>query len=273
MDFPVVFFAVAYVVLWISAKWGLRYSRRIDDVREDYSIILTATLTLLGLIVGFTFSMAVGRYDQRKICEEEEANAIGTEYLRADLLHNSEDVRSLLRDYLDQRILFYRTRNERALQAIGGATAQLQTRLWAAVKDVASAQQTPVVALSLSGMNDVLNSQGYTQAAWLNRIPVAAWTLLVFIAICANVMVGLSVRNGRAMARLIAILPLIVSVSLLLIADIDSPRGGLIHVKPVNLMSVAASLRSPGRLSSGWSRPQAAHPRPAAQPGSSTAPR
>jgi hypothetical protein len=57
-----------------------------EDLREDFSVILSATLTLLGLLIGFSFSMAISRYDERKNYEEAEANAIGTEYVRADLL-------------------------------------------------------------------------------------------------------------------------------------------------------------------------------------------
>jgi hypothetical protein len=64
-----------------------------EDIREDFGVIQTATLTLLGLIIGFTFSMAVGRYEQRKNYEEAEANAIGTEYVRADLLPGADAAR------------------------------------------------------------------------------------------------------------------------------------------------------------------------------------
>lgn len=242
MDFPFVLFALALLTLCVSVKAGARYSQCIDDFREDYRVIATAILTLLGLIVGFTFSMALGRYDKRKICEEDEASAIGTEYARAGLLADSTAVRRLLRNYLDERILFYETHDSQALQRIGASTAQLQNSLWESVRSASSSQPTAVAALAVSGMNDVLNSQGYTQAAWLNRIPIEAWTLLGFIAICANLLVGLSASHGRAMSRLMMILPLTISVSLLLIADIDSPRRGMIHVKPANLMSVAASL-------------------------------
>ena len=80
-------------------------------------------------------------------------------------------MRALLRSYLDQRVLFYETRDDRRLRQIDAATAQLETDLWSAVRAPAVAQPTPVVALAVSGMNDVLNSQGYTQAAWWNRIP------------------------------------------------------------------------------------------------------
>jgi hypothetical protein len=190
--------------------------------------------------------MAIGRYDQRKNLEEEEANAIGTEYARADLLPapESDNLRRLLRQYLDQRILFYKVRNRQTLQQINAATAQLQDRLWASAKEPSSANPTAITALIIAGMNDVLNSQSYVQAGWSNQIPRSAWLLLDLIAICSNVMVGLSFRTARSKRFLILILPFVVSISLFLIADIDSPRGGLIHVEPENLRSLAQSLRT-----------------------------
>ena len=89
-------------------------------------------------------------------------------------------------------------------------------------------------------MNDVLNSQGYTQAAWWNRVPIEAWALLVIISIFCNLMTGYGAQ-GRS-PFLLLILPVILSISLFLIADIDSPRGGLIRVRPQNLESLAESL-------------------------------
>src|SRR5580698_10014795 len=90
MDFPIIIFAISFGVLWLSTRVGAWLCRRRgnleEDEREDFGVIQAATLTLLGLIIGFTFSMAVSRYDQRKLYEEAEANAIGTEYVRADLL-------------------------------------------------------------------------------------------------------------------------------------------------------------------------------------------
>jgi hypothetical protein len=68
----------------------------------------------------------------------------------------------------------YTTRDEQQLRQINANTAQLQSELWSAVQAPAAAQPTPVVALAILGMNHVLNSQGYTQAAWWNRIPLAA---------------------------------------------------------------------------------------------------
>ena len=215
------------------------------EEREDFGVILAAALTLLGLIIGFTFSMAITRYDLRKNYEEAEANAIGTEYVRADLLPaaNAVKVRSMLKSYLDQRVLFYETRDSEELWRVNATTEQLQAQLWDQVKTSAETNLSAVNALTVSGMNDVLNSQGYTQAAWWNRIPVAAWELMWAIAACCNFMIGFYVRPAdRRWIRLV-VMPLIVSISFMLIADIDSPRAGIIRVQPQNLVSLAQSLK------------------------------
>jgi hypothetical protein len=247
LNFPVLLSLVSLIVLWLAARFGatfLKIRRKLDeDSREDFGFILAATLTLLGLIIGFSFSMAIGRYDQRKNYEEEEANAIGTEYVRAGLLSaaDTEKVQSLLKKYLEQRILFYEAGSYSQVPQINSTTANLQDELWSAVQSAAKAQPSALTALVASGMNDVLNSQGYSQAAWWNRIPRAAWALMLLIAICCNVLVGYGSRRD---SPLFFILPLVLAISFLLIADIDSPRGGLIHVAPQNLESLAQSLHS-----------------------------
>jgi ribulose-5-phosphate 4-epimerase/fuculose-1-phosphate aldolase len=121
-------------------------------------------------------------------------------------------------------------------------TSQLQADLWSAVSAPSTAQPTPVAALALAGMNDVINSQGYTQAAYWNRIPVAAWYLMAIIAVCASALLGYRSQNNNAAGKLALVLPLVVSISFLLIADIDAPRHGLIEVRPQNLESLAESL-------------------------------
>ena len=141
----------------------------------------------------------------------------------------------------DQRILFYKTRDKKELQQINAKTAQLQSEFWSAVCAPATSQPTPVLALVISGINDVLNSQGYTQAAWWNRIPIEAWAMMAGIAICANLLVGYGVRKAQGV--LLFVLPLMISLAFLLIADIDSPGGGIIRVRPQNLESLVQSLR------------------------------
>jgi len=246
LDFPSVVFAVSLVAQWLAAYGGdfsrKRWKSLKEDERDDFDIVRTAALTLLGLIIGFSFSMAVSRYDQRKNYEEAEANAIGTEYVRADLLpaEDAARTRELLRRYLDQRVAFY-AGDPHQIEQIDADTAKVQSELWSAVVRAATAQQTPVLALAVSGMNDVLNSRGYTQAAWWNRIPVAAWALMALVAVSCNLLLGYGDR--RTGVLLLAVLPIIVSFSFFLIADIDSPRGGVIRVLPQNLISLSQSLR------------------------------
>lgn len=237
--------ALTLPLFWILARIGAEIQRRRKVQQEDdpdaFAMIVGATLTMLALIVGFAFSMAVSRYDQRKAYEEQEANAIGTEYVRADVLPapDAARVRSLLRSYLDQRVAFYDSDAEN-LPQINARTARLQAELWASVAPLAAAQPSPVAALVLAGMNEVLNSQGYTQAAWWNRIPKAAWALMITLGMFGNFLVGLKIRGGSGLRH--SILPFALSVSLILIADIDSPRRGLIRVEAQNLQSLSESL-------------------------------
>ena len=251
IHYPLLVFVISFIALWLSAWIGWWFRRRqgtLDaGMREDFGFILAATLTLLGLIIGFTFSMATSRYDQRKNYEEAEANAIGTEYLRADLLPPADAARvhELLKKYLDERVLFYTAHDGQELQQVNARTTRLQTELWTAVRAPAAAQPTQIVALAVSGMNDVLNSQGYTQAGYWNQIPTAAWGLMAAIAIGCNLLVGYGSRSANAGSKLLPILPLVVSIAFLLIADIDSPRHGIIRVRPQNLISLAESLPSP----------------------------
>ena len=244
-DSPFVVLVVALATQWLAAYAGDLLHTKIrplrDDERADFDVVRAATLTLLGLIIGFSFAMAVSRYDQRKNYEEAEANAIGTEYLRVDFLpaEHAGRVRELLRQYVEQRIAFYLARGERQVAQINADTEKVQAELWQTIVRAVTPQQTPVGALVVAGMNDVLNSQGYTQAAWWNRIPVAAWGLMGLVAIACNLLFG---YGGRHAGALLLILPVIVSVAFFLIADIDSPRGGVIRVSPQNLIALSKTM-------------------------------
>jgi len=248
VDRPGPMLVVSFVGLLLAAMLGVVAQNAWNPVKgsdhNELAIVQSAALTLLGLIVGFSFAMAISRYDQRKDLEEAEANAIGTEYVRADLMPESAaaTTRSTLKRYLDQRILFYQTGDRGELEQIGAETARLVADLWASARSLAAAEPTPVAALVASGMNDVLNSADTTTAAWLDRIPIPAWWLMVMIGVGANVTLGFGARRFNSL--LLLVVPLTVSVSLFLIADIDSPRGGVVQVPPLNLIRLAKSLNA-----------------------------
>ena len=246
LDFPRVFFVVSLLTLWLSARLGFFLTKKrpvTEDERDDLNLVISASVTLLALIIGFSFSMAVSRYDQRKNYEEEEANAIGTEYVRADLLPAADAarIRQLLTKYLQQRLQFYTVGDPRLLTSVDTETTKLQTEMWSTVQNAAKAQPTPAIALVIAGMNDVLNRQGYTQAAWWNRIPFEAWSLMIVLAICCSLLIGYGTRQQRVLMPMV--LPFLVSIAFFLISDIDSPRRGVIRVAPQNLISLSRSLQ------------------------------
>lgn len=248
VDHPLFVLLVSFFAMFLFARTGVALRSRSrpisDDERQDLNVVLTSTLTLLGLIIGFSFSMVVSRYDLRKSYEEEEANAIGTEYARAVLLPPADaaHVRELLLSYLDQRVQFYGAYGERQLRQIAASTTRLQSELWLAASTAGSKAPSFLTTQVVVGMNGVLNSQSYTQAAWWNRLPLTAWGLMAGIALFCNFLFGFGSHHSRFLILLV--LPLSLSLAFFLIAEIDSPRDGFIRVLPQNLLSLSASLRS-----------------------------
>jgi len=167
----------------------------------------------------------------------------GVRYVRAGFLQPSAgaSVKGLLKKYLDLRIRFYEERSDDNVARIDKDTLRLQNDLWSAIEPI-TVQPTPIVALVAAGMNDVLNAQGYTQAAWWNRIPATAWELMAATAIACCALVGYIGHMARRSTMLI--LPVVLSTAFFLVADIDSPRHGLIRVLPRNLISLTNSLPS-----------------------------
>ncbi len=247
LDHPLGLFALSLPGLWVVAFGGYFAQKVARPLRreeqDEFKTVQGATLTLLALIVGFTFAMSVSRYDLRMNLEESEANAIGTEIFRAQLLPAASRtaLEQALRAYLDRRIAFYSSGEPTESALLAREEARLQSDIWAIVRDAAAVQPTPIVALAVAGANDVLNAQGYVAAAWANRIPVHAWQLMALIAAACSGLLGFG--GQRFNAFLLLVVPATISVSFLLIAEIDSPRGGLIRIEPANLVSVAQSLK------------------------------
>ena len=242
MNFPLLLFATSLLVLNLAVLAGdwlrLKSRHQNEESRTETGPLLSATLTLLYLIIGFSFVMAVTRYDVRKNSETAEAVAIGTEYSRADLLTpaDSAKVKALLKKYLDQRLQFYRERASVTMED----TVRLQTELWSALRPAIAEVPPPLMGVLVTGMNDLVNAQRSTQAAWLNRIPIAAWALMAAIAIGCCLLIGYRSRRRDWLAFLIV--PLSASLCFFLIADLDSPQGGVIRVVPQNLIVLAQSL-------------------------------
>ncbi|MDR5758993.1 hypothetical protein [Caballeronia sp. LZ035] len=248
VDHPALLFVALLLLLIGAVAFGAYVLRRMAvlpaEDREDFNMIQTSTLTLLALLVGFSLSMAVNRYDLRKTLEEGEANAIGTEYSRADLADAAVGgkIKTALMHYTRLRLASYRTRDSVELAKINRDMANIETELWQLATQVAKAQPTPIGALVVAGMNDVLNSQDYAEAARINHIPAGAWYLMIIIALLGCVVQGYGAKGSLRKGLLITILPATVALSLALIADIDSPKSGIIRVEPRDLTRLLQSI-------------------------------
>ena len=248
-QYPLLLGVVTLVVLWLAAQsgsaLGLRRVEPDQDWRDGFGVIRTATLTLLGLVVGFTFSMSTSRYDLRKTLEEAEANAIGTEYVRADLLPADAGarLRAQLKTYVEARMEFYGTRDADALDQLAKRTASMQTEMWATVRGPALAQPSPITALVVAGLNDVLNSRVYAGGL----VEPDSGGRMGPDGIDRDLLQPAGrLRPQEVEGRQpdVFVLPLVIAVSFTLIADIDAPRPGIIRVAPQNLQSLQQSLQS-----------------------------
>jgi hypothetical protein len=245
---PAVLFIVLLVLFIAGLVFGELVLRRLaplpDDARDSFTVVQTAIFTLLALVIGFSLSMAVSRYDQRKNLEEEEANAIGTEYARSDLADASvkAQIKGALVRYTRLRLEDYQARKSLEVTRIARDTAAIQSELWELATEVAKDKPTPIGATIVTGMNDVLNSEDYSEAARINHIPSGVWFLLILIALFGCVAQGYGAKGKVRKDLIVIILPVTLALSLALIADIDSPRAGIIRVQPQNLTRLLQAL-------------------------------
>lgn len=248
--FPVGVTALLIAVLLVGAcELGYRIARRRGDAeKSDEGHVLSAMLALLGLLVGFTFSIAVNRHELRRSLVVDEANAIGTEYLRTQMLPEPYRARlaEMLRRYTDVRLsLAAAGENLVAVARAEELADSLQRQMWALTVEVDPLVQPPALSsLVAGGMNAVIDVAASRHAALEARLPTIAFGSLVLFAAVAAAMLGLVSGSGKHPSRSSAIiLLLLLALSLGLILDMDRPRRGTIKVSQQPLIDLQASMR------------------------------
>lgn len=248
LDHPAVLFLATCGVLLLVHEIGFRlralaknrddkdWEKQVHETRNQIAI-------LLSLLLGFAMSMALSRFDERKQLVIDEANAIGTAYLRAGM--QAEPVRStapvLLRDYVDSRIaIFGNAAEENERSSAVKRAKQIQDQLWSDVTTEAQQTPTPIVASYVSALNDMIDLDGKRVAARLNRIPADIWMLLAMLSVMTSVVVGYGQRHRSVLATFVPVLMVAIAVSL--IADLDSPVSGLIQVSQQSMQTLSSDL-------------------------------
>lgn len=244
-------FAILVVVLPALSEFGWRvgvaHSQVKSDKTRDGGSVPAAVLTLLGLLLGFTFAMAVGRHDARRELVVQEANSIGTTARRAQLLPEPEaaNVGHLLREYISLRIEAHRaTQFSKRFGALRKSSVDLHDRLWNEAVAAAAKKPTPITASFIVSLNETIDFEATRVAAKRNHVPGAVWLLLLCVAGCGVWLTGWQAGMDRGHPFLSRFLfPVLIAVVIALITDIDTPRGGLITLDDRPLLELKDSLK------------------------------
>lgn len=233
------FFLVACVIIVVPLEIGLLLGRRRPrrgQVGSDASlgVILGSILGLVAFLLAFTFNMAANRYEERRDVVLEEANAIGTAYLRSALLpaEQQEGIHELFRDYVDLRLAAAQAKVSREnLEGLIERSEAIHAELWNRAVAAADTQPGVMTSLFIQALNDVIDIHAQrVQVGIRSTVPLSIWLGLVTVAgiglLTAGYHVGTS-GQGRNFAGIGLVLAF--ASALTLIADLDHPVVGLLR--------------------------------------------
>jgi len=241
--------ACSCIAIEIGFRLGLRRRAISDETdRTHISSLQGALLGLLALLLGFSFAMAVGRYDARRALVIKEANAIGTTLLRTEFLpaEQRNEARKLLRAYVDSRLEFVNARlDEEWLKKTFTTAASLQAQLWSIATTATTQDPRSVPAgLFVTTLNEMIDVSEERVAAFYNNVPQPIIALLVAVSSGALGLIGygcgLVGRRHLPSTILFSVLSVMV---LIVVLDIDRPRQGLIQVSQGSMLRLQESLR------------------------------
>jgi hypothetical protein len=199
---------------------------------------------LLGFLLAFTFSIATKQFTARKQIVLQEANAIGTAYMRADLIdaEYESEIKRLLKEYVDIRLQAVTSTNVSKDLA---KSVELHGLLWAQVSAASKAKPNTNTAMLVQSINNVIDThEKRVTAALRNRIPMSIWITLLAISFMTMATIG--IKAGFSESRsLIAVIPMIFAFASLttLIVDLDRSQEGLLKVGQESMISLQKSMQ------------------------------
>jgi len=234
---------IAYEVGFRAGGWTKRHEPDADE--SATGLIVGAILGLMAFLLAIATGMAADRFDNRRGLVLEEANAIGTAYLRAGYLSEpaSTDSQALLREYVPLRIA---TSDPDDLESAIEQSESIQAELWTIAEDVAREEGSDVVALYVESVNDVINLHETRLVAGLYaRVPPTVLWLLIIGVILSLGLVGYNAGLARKRSPLIAVaLAVSLGAVIWLVVDLDRPQDGLINVSQQPLIDLQERLDS-----------------------------
>lgn len=252
-----------FVIFWLAAAFGrwLRSKTTQTGDKSDPALIASASLGLLALLLGFTVSMAVSRYDGRRTATLNEGNAIGTFVYRTDLMPPAlrEKTLEALETYVEARLAVGRMgESSEAVRQAHAQTGKVAQQMWSHMVAVGpEVPDTAVRILLVESANQMFDAAMVRDAALANRLPPTLVVLLILFPVASLVLIGyVSGRLVGAHFMASTELILLLTLVLLLIGDLNRPRSGTISTPQTALLEVQAQIiaarqSSPAGLSTG----------------------
>ena len=246
---PWIVFVSTSLVLMATAVVGFFIGRRAGHHGADQSqigAIQSSILGVLALMLGFTFGAASQRYDARRLLAVDEANAIGTTFLRAQTLPEPyrTNLSNMLRDYVDLRLQSASVLDKPdELAKIRRNTERMQQAMWKQVAAVVKQDPSDITGLCEESMNQSIDLYAARIESFLARVPPTIMWILAFIAGVSLGIVGYGFGlAGRPTWLIMALLSCIVALVIVMIADLDRPEAGPTRVSRQNMMDLKSSL-------------------------------
>jgi hypothetical protein len=242
---------ILFIVSFLSFEFGyfmggLSFIPKEENIRANVSTYLAGLVTLLGLIMAFTFSMASERYQDRKHLLVEESNEIGTAYSYTSLLPEPiiETTRQLFRNYLDLRIQYSLIRDDvQQFLDIKNKLQSVHLKIWTLVAAEAKTSLNPIyipIVMSLNSMRDTADKRN---AAMDNRIPEPIIWLLLILSVLNMAAIGFGAGMvGHGNVIYAQIINLAICTTLYIIIDLDRPTKGIIKISHSSLFELKDSI-------------------------------
>jgi len=246
--------AVLFFTIMLFNEIGYRTGRFVQAVTNDEVKTLTGSiqasiLGLLALLLGFTFSMSMQRYDNRSMALIDEANAISTAQLRVQLLPKQYrlEASELLHQYVDQRVAVGHLDLTRQVERseYNKKLVELQRQLWSLAMDATNIDPRPVTTGAfVKSLNDLIDSQGRRNALLSMHVPEVVLILLFLVFVSSGGILGYS--GGLSGKRIIApvlLVSMLITMIVFIIIDLDRPKRGLIQVNQEMMIDLQNTLK------------------------------
>lgn len=242
-----------FVGLLVAALLGALAAKHVAEKTDEEELarstagtVHAGVLGLLALLLGFSFSMAIDRFDRRRMLIREEANAIALAYRRAELAGEPErdELKAVLRRYIDLRVHLYAIAgNMEEQEELDTESEAMHREMYTYGVAVARRDPSDISALLVDSLDEVITMHTYRISSMINHVPSALFWLLFVVSACSTALTGYTHGSWRDRRWIpTAILLVLITVVIMVIVDLDRPQKGMIQIGQWSLLDAQRRL-------------------------------